>query len=245
MPTAPFDVHHHTLIDSTNDEARRLAEQGCPSGTVVWADEQSAGRGRHGRAWHSPRGNLLASVVLRPSVPAARAAELGFVSAVVMAECVAELIPHPARIGLKWPNDVQLDGAKVAGLLPEAQSTGDALAWIVLGAGLNLAHAPVDAPYPVTSLRKHGADVTPEQALQSLLARLAHWLPRWESEGFAPVRAAWLAHARGLGRELTVSIGARKEHGVFRGLDADGAMLLATDAGVRRITAGEVAFGID
>jgi BirA family transcriptional regulator, biotin operon repressor / biotin---[acetyl-CoA-carboxylase] ligase len=137
---------------------------------------------------------------------------------------------------------VQIDGAKVAGLLPEAQSVGDALAWVVLGVGLNVAHAPVDTPYPATSLCAHGATVTPEQGLHAFLTHLAQWLPRWGRDGFSPVRAAWLA--RGLGREVTVNLGDRRERGIFRGLDADGAMILGTNDGTRRVTAGDVAFGV-
>jgi BirA family transcriptional regulator, biotin operon repressor / biotin---[acetyl-CoA-carboxylase] ligase len=240
-----FRVQHHRLLGSTNDEAKRLAEQGCVHGTVIWADEQTAGRGRQGRAWQSPPGNLLFSVVLRPSVPAPRVAELGFLAAVVTAECIAELVPRGDGVALKWPNDVQVDGAKVAGILPEAQSTGETLGWAVLGVGLNIAHAPIDTPYPATSLRAHGATVVPEQALQAFLTHLARWLPRWESEGFNPVRAAWLARARGLGSEVTVNLGKRQERGIFRDLGADGAMILSTDDGTtRRITAGEVAFGV-
>ena len=243
MPNGLFRVQHHTLLDSTNDEAKRLADQGCAHGTVVWADEQTAGHGRLGRPWHSPPGNLLVSVVLRPSVLAPRVAELGFVAAVAVAACVAQHLPPDAGVGLKWPNDVQVDGAKIAGILPEARSAGAVLDWVVLGIGLNLAHAPAGMPYPVTSLAAHGATVTPEQGLQTFLAHLEQWLRRWETEGFDPVRAAWLAHARGLGGAVTVQVGDRQQHGVFHGLDADGAMLLATADGLRRITAGEVAFG--
>jgi BirA family biotin operon repressor/biotin-[acetyl-CoA-carboxylase] ligase len=244
MPTGLFRVHHHTLLGSTNDEAKRLAMEGCAHGTVIWADEQTSGHGRFGRPWQSPPGNLLFSVVLRPAAPAVRAPELGFLSAVVTAECVAEVLPRSEGVGLKWPNDVQIDGAKVAGLLPEAQSAGETLAWVVLGVGLNVAHAPVDTPYPATSLRAHGATLTPEQGLQAFLTHLEQWLPRWESEGFRPVRAAWLARARGLGSEVTVTLTGRQERGIFRGLDADGAMILGTADGARRITAGDVAFGV-
>ena len=239
-----FQVRHYGVLGSTNDEAKRLAEQGCVHGTVVWADEQTAGRGRAGRPWHSPRGNLLASAVLRPAAPAGVAAELGFVAAVAMGDCVAGLLPSGGRVGLKWPNDVQVDGAKVAGLLPEAACAGPDLAWLVIGAGLNLAHAPEGLPYRATSLRAHGAAVLPEQALEAFLAQLARWLGRWRSDGFAPVRAAWMARAAGLGREAAVTLAGRQERGVFRGLDKDGAMLLDTADGARRITAGEVAFGV-
>ncbi len=117
------------------------------------------------------------------------------------------------------------------------------LSWAVLGVGLNLAHAPDAMPYPVTSLQAHGATVAPEQALMSFLARLGEWLPRWEQNGFPAVRAGWLGYASGLGSEVTVNLGQRRESGIFRDLDVDGAMILETKAGRRRITAGDVAFG--
>jgi BirA family biotin operon repressor/biotin-[acetyl-CoA-carboxylase] ligase len=243
MPTDLFHVQHHALLGSTNDEAKRLAQEGCAHGTVIWADEQTAGHGRLGRPWISPRGNLLVSVVLRPTAQPGHAAELGFLTAVVVAEAVALLLPQPNGVGLKWPNDVQVNGAKIAGVLPEARSDGGTLRWVVLGVGLNLANAPGDMPYPVTCLRDHGVTVTPEQGLERFLERLALWLVRWEADGFMPVRAAWLTYVRGLGREVTVRIGDREERGVFRELADDGAMVLATDKGLRRITAGEISFG--
>lgn len=216
---------------------------GCASGTVVRADEQTAGRGRAGRHWRSLPGNLHASVVLRPAAPASVTAEIGFVAAVAMGECVAGLLPPGSRVGLKWPNDVQVDGAKIAGLLPEAACVGPDLSWVVIGAGLNVAHAPEDLPYRATSLRAHGAVVTPGQALEAFLAQLAHWLARWQADGFAPIRAAWLARASGIGSEAAVTLAGRQQRGIFRGLDMDGAMLLDTPDGARRITAGDVAFG--
>jgi BirA family biotin operon repressor/biotin-[acetyl-CoA-carboxylase] ligase len=238
-----FDIRHHAVLDSTNEEAKRLADAGAAHGTVIWADEQTAGHGRFGRPWHSPPGNLLFSVVLRPEVPAAGSAQLGFLTAVVTADCVAGLLPTGPQVGLKWPNDVQIGGAKVAGILPEAKSMDLMLSWAVLGVGLNLAHAPDSVPYPVTSLKAHGATVAPERALSSFLERLAEWLPRWEKDGFAAVRADWLGYASGLGSEVTVNLGHRQESGIFRDLDVDGAMILETKAGHRRITAGDVAFG--
>jgi BirA family biotin operon repressor/biotin-[acetyl-CoA-carboxylase] ligase len=239
-----FQVNHYPLLDSTNDEAKRLAEQGCAHGTVVWADEQTSGHGRRGRPWQSPPGNLLFSVILRPAGAPSRAAELGFVTAVVAAECVAGFLPHPDRVSLKWPNDVLVAGAKVAGLLPEAQIAGGALAWVVLGVGLNLTNSPTDTPYPATNLHAHGAMVTPEQGMNAFLTQMAEWLPRWTSEGFNPIRLAWLARAAGVGTAVTVTLNDRQERGVFRGLDADGAMLLDTAHGQRRITTGDVAFGV-
>ena len=243
MRIGAFDVEHHALLGSTNETAKQRAELGCPHGTVIWADEQTAGHGRYGRPWHSPPGNLLFSAVLRPSVAVSRGVELGFLVALIVAECVAEVLPPSASVALKWPNDVQVDDAKVAGVLPEAGTSDTALNWIVIGVGLNLAHAPTDTPYPATSLRAHGVSMTPEQALRKFLARLEHRVHGWENEGFGPVREAWLAFGPRLGTEVTVTKGDLRQRGVFNGLDADGAMLLATAEGTRRISAGEVAFG--
>jgi BirA family biotin operon repressor/biotin-[acetyl-CoA-carboxylase] ligase len=243
MRIGAFDVEHHALLGSTNETAKQRAEGGCAHATVIWADEQTAGHGRYGRPWHSPPGNLLFSVVLRPSVAVSRGVEVGFLVAVIVAECLVEALPRSARVALKWPNDVQVDGAKVAGVLPEAGTSDMTLNWIVVGVGLNLAHAPTGTPYPATSLRAHGVAMTPEQALRAFLARLEYWLPRWEKEGFGTVRDAWLTYAPGLGTEVTVTMGDRQQRGVFNGLDVDGAMLLATANGTRRISAGEVAFG--
>jgi BirA family biotin operon repressor/biotin-[acetyl-CoA-carboxylase] ligase len=238
-----FEIRHHALLGSTNDEAKRLAASGVAHGTVVWADQQTAGHGRFGRPWHSPPGNLLFSIMLRPCIPAARAAELGFVAAVTTADCVSGWLAEGRRAGLKWPNDVQIDGAKVAGILPEAHVTDGTLIWAVLGVGLNLAEAPTIVPYPVTSLTAQGATVAPEPALRAFLAQLEDWLNRWERDGFAAVRATWLGYARGLGTAVTVNLGDRQASGIFRDLDNDGAMILATSEGPRRITAGDVAFG--
>jgi BirA family biotin operon repressor/biotin-[acetyl-CoA-carboxylase] ligase len=163
-----------------------------------------------------------------------------------MADCVAELLPQgsspDAEVELKWPNDVRIAGAKVAGLLPEAQCLGSDLIWVVLGAGLNLREAPTGLPYEATNLRAHGATVTPEQALDTFLAQLAHWLQCWQDQGFAPVRAAWLARETGVGRQVTVTLGDRQERGVFAGLDDNGALILRTETEERLVTAGEVAF---
>lgn len=243
MSIGGFHVRHHAVLGSTSDEAKRLAEEGCTSGTVVQADEQTAGRGRAAHHWHSPPGNLHASVVLRPASPASVIAEIGFVAAVAMGECVAGLLPPGSRTGLKWPNDVQVDGAKIAGLLPEAACVGADLSWVVIGAGLNLVHAPEGLPYKATSLHAHGTVITIEQALDAFLAQLAHWLARWQADGFAPIRAAWLARASGLGSEAAVMLAGRQQRGTFRGLDMDGAILLDTPDGAQRITAGDVAFG--
>ena len=241
-PLPPFyRLLSHARIASTSDEAKSLAAAGAPEGTLVWAREQSQGRGRQGRAWASPPGNLYASLILRPDVQALVAAQLSFVAAVAVGAACAELAPD-AAIGFKWPNDVLLAGRKMAGILLESEAQPDGrLAWLVLGIGINLATYPVNAAYPATALSATGADVAPERMLSALGHHFLSWHERWQQgRGFATVRESWLARAQRLGQEIRVRLPRAELAGVFAGLDQDGALLLQTQAGARRIDAGEV-----
>lgn len=238
----PFVVHVRDIVDSTNDEAKSLAEAGAPDGSVVWAREQSAGRGRYARQWRSPPGNLYMSALLRPAVPPARTTELGFVASLAMAQTVEAFQPHPAR--LKWPNDVLVNGQKISGILLEGQFKGMEVAWVIAGIGINVTYAPDNPAYPATSLAAcGGGDIEVRRVLEQLLARLGAGLEVWREQGFAAVRDAWMARAARLGETVTVRIDGEPLSGRFAGLDHDGALLMETEAGARRITTGEVAFG--
>lgn len=228
-------------IDSTNEEALRRARAGAAEGTLVWAREQTGGRGRRGRAWSSPPGNLYASLLLRPAVPPAQAAQLGFVAAAAMAETLHALLPLERRLRCKWPNDLLVDGAKVAGILPEAEAAGRNVEALVLGMGINLASHPSDTPYPATSLQAAGACVSLEALLESLAGRLLLWYRRWQEEGFGPIRARWLDFAAGLGQPIEIRLEAGTLRGRFAALDTSGALdLELADGGHRLVTAGDV-----
>ena len=221
-------------VGSTNDEAARLAEAGSPEGTVVWSREQTGGRGRRARHWVSPIGNLYTSTILRPACSAPHAAELGFVAALA----VADIVPPDREVRVKWPNDVLIDGGKVAGILPEsAIGQGGKVEHVVLGIGVNVGFAPQlpDMRYPGAAL---GGSV--EEALEKLTASLALRLGQWRHEGFATTRAAWLAKAGPLGLEVDVKLGEELVRGRFAGMDREGALLLDTPAGPRKIVAGEL-----
>jgi BirA family biotin operon repressor/biotin-[acetyl-CoA-carboxylase] ligase len=232
-------------VGSTNDEAKRLAEDGAAEGTLVWGLEQTAGRGRRGRGWHSPPGNLYMSAVLRPGKPATQSALIGFVAAVALADALQDLGLASDRLRLKWPNDVLVDKAKVAGILVEtAAIAGEPAPWLVLGMGVNLAHAPEDTPYPAATLRAVGlAKLTVEGLLEALAGRLVQWYGRWQAEGFAPVRAAWLNRATGLGEPIEVRLDQESLQGRFVALEEDGALSLELPQGDRRrVTVGDVFF---
>jgi BirA family biotin operon repressor/biotin-[acetyl-CoA-carboxylase] ligase len=230
-----FVVQHHDSIGSTNDEARRLAAAGAPDGTVVHADEQTAGRGRMSHTWFSPPGNLYLSVILRTGDPVNRIAELSFVAALAVADTVDALLPRQTRALLKWPNDVLVNGAKIAGILLE--HADDAT---IAGIGLNVLQAPSGASYRTTTIVASGGIASVDGARDILLDRLGKHLSARETEGFGAIRAAWLARSYPPGADIRASMGGEPVAGKFAGLDDDGALLLDTPNGRQRIVAGTV-----
>lgn len=235
-------------VGSTMDEARRLAEQEqAEDGTLVWAREQTGGRGRLGRAWSSPRGNLYFSLVLRPDGAPAEAAQLGFAAALALGEAIGAVSP-PVEVTFKWPNDVLLHGRKAAGILLESRSSAEGgLDYLILGCGVNLAHFPKDTPFPATSLHfeRVPSSVGETELLEAFGRHFLSWASRWLDEGFAPLRRAWLRHAERLGEAIEVRLPRETLRGIFRDLDAQGYLLLETEGGeLRRVSGGEV-FGVE
>ncbi|MFL6857774.1 MAG: biotin--[acetyl-CoA-carboxylase] ligase [Allosphingosinicella sp.] len=217
---------------STNDDLAALARAGAPEGSWLRADLQTGGKGRQGRAWASPPGNLHASTLvrLRPGDPPAPS--LALVAAVALHEAVMAFGPD-SPVQIKWPNDLIAGGAKLAGILLERE--GEA---VIAGFGVNLAHHPADTPRPATSLAAlAGAAPEPPAFLDALADAFARWLARWRGEGIAPIRAAWLAAAHSIGSALSTSEG----EGLFEGLDETGALRLRLADGTRRVIhAGDV-----
>ena len=231
-------------IDSTNEAAKRLAGEGAASGTVVWARQQTAGKARRGRGWVSEPGNLYCSVLLRPDRPAAEAMQMSFVAATAVADALADIVPASVAVECKWPNDALVDGRKVAGVLLESSArNGLAPDWLVVGVGINVSHHPADAEFPATSLKEAGCgDLDVAGVLTSLIRHFDRWSGQWSTEGFLPVREAWLRRARGIGAPLTVRLERETITGTFSGIDAQGALIVAAEEGTRRITSGDVFF---
>lgn len=239
-----FYLHELEEIDSTNDEAKRLADKGARSGALVLARTQTSGRGRRGRAWKSPVGNLYSSLLLRPACSLAEAARLTFLIAVALAEAVEIVTDHQVCPDCKWPNDLLVDGRKISGILLESSSNpGSDIDYLVIGAGVNVAFFPDDSERPATSLAALGATVSVGDLVSAYLARVAHWLPVWEQQGFGPVRDAWLRRGYGLGQPVVARLADRELEGTFVGLDEDGALVLRDGSSAEhRIGAGEVFF---
>lgn len=251
MPAASLPPAYRLVAlgstDSTNEEAKRLARQGAADKTLVWAVSQTAGRGRGGRRWVSPPGNLYLSLILRPECPVARAVELGFVAAVALGSAL-DAVAGDLPLAFKWPNDVLLGGRKVAGILIEADSTASgALDWLVLGVGVNIGSHPEGTEFPATSLTAEGLTGVSVEGLRNAFAgQFLAAMEQWQGEGFQPVRQRWAARATGIGSVISVRLLNATLRGTFIDLDADGALLLgaeAEDGAVRRITAGDVFLG--
>jgi BirA family biotin operon repressor/biotin-[acetyl-CoA-carboxylase] ligase len=203
-----------------------LAREGALEGLWLRADRQTGGKGRQGRAWQSPAGNLHASTLVRLQPGDPPAPTLALVAAVALHDAVRRHAPE-ARI--KWPNDLLVDGAKLAGILLERQ--GDA---VIVGFGVNLAYHPEDLDRPATSLKP---PVAPDPFLECLATAFAARLGAWRAEGLAPIRTAWLAAAHPIGTALVT----HDADGTFDGLDESGALRLRLPGGaVRLIHAGDV-----
>ena len=229
-------------LDSTNEEARRRALSGESGPLWIIAKTQSTGRGRRGRAWTSKVGNLFATGLYRLQAVPSEAARLSFAAALAAGD-VAASVAGQDRVRLKWPNDVLVEGGKVAGLLLESGDHPAGGLWLAVGIGINLAHHPADAERPATDLSVYAEPLALNVAAERLALRFEHWRKRWEEEGFAALRDAWLARAHGLGERCMVRLHDETLEGVFTDLDETGALRLELNDGRRRlISAGDVFF---
>ena len=227
----------HAELDSTNAQARRVAENGETGPVWIMALRQTAGYGRRGRAWQTAEGNLAATLLVTPHAPQGVTGQLSFAAALAVAEMAEHFVPN-AAIAVKWPNDVLADGRKLSGILLE---TGQG--WLAIGIGVNLASHPEGTEFPATSLSRLGiAPPMAEEALTILAASFAHWYDVWMQAGFETLRAAWLARAEGLGGPIRARLPHETLEGVFEGIDENGALLLNEGGRVRAIAAGEVFF---
>jgi BirA family biotin operon repressor/biotin-[acetyl-CoA-carboxylase] ligase len=234
-------VSHETL-GSTNAEAMALARAGERGPVWVTAERQTAGRGRRGNVWASEPGNLYSSLLITDAAPPPHLPELCFVVALAVRDAVCAIAPDLASVlKLKWPNDLLLDGAKLVGILIEAERVGSATA-TVIGIGINCAHHPDDTPYAATDLNSHGAGITPTQMFRALSGAMVGRLAMWDrGNGFATIRTEWLTCAAGIGGDIVVRLPNRQLTGKFESLDQIGRLMLRmSDGHLEPITAGEV-----
>ena len=231
-----YELSSYDSVDSVVEEAKRLAQQGAEEGTLVWAQRQTVGHGRLGRPWHSLPGNLYCALILRPEEPALLAVQVSYVAAVSLAAAISNLAPPLVEVGFRWPNDVLLYDAKVAGIwLEAAPAVNDRYDWLVLGTAVNVENAPDDLDPPATSLWLEGApEVTVNGLLEVFSRHFLSWINRWSDEGFKPVHRAWSIRPHGLGQPLAVQLESEQLRGTFVELDEQGAAHLDLGDGQHR-----------
>ncbi|WP_417515225.1 biotin--[acetyl-CoA-carboxylase] ligase [Minwuia sp.] len=226
---------------STNDEARSRIADVAEHAFVVTAERQLQGRGRRGRDWISPPGNLYASFAFDPARPVGELPELSFVAALAVCDMARDYVPDPGAVRCKWPNDVLIDGAKLSGILLETAAMEAGRLAVIVGIGVNIASKPADTPYPAVALGDLVDGIAVETVLAGLSGHLRDWVAVWQSEGFQAIRKAWLARADGMGEPVVARLPDREVHGIFAGLAEDGALVLETGGGdVVRIAAADV-----
>lgn len=234
-------------VDSTNAFAARIAAE-TQTPTWILAAEQSGGRGRRGRPWASPRGNFYATLLLHPTEPPERVALRSFAAALALRDACIAVTGSNAGLSLKWPNDVLLNGGKLAGILLESSGVSGRVAHLAIGIGVNLIAAPspehveLGAVTPVSLLGETGVRVTPERFLTALAQAYDRWEREVVSQGFAPLRSAWLANAARLGEVITARTGQNSHSGVFETIDENGALILQTTHARLAIPAAEIFF---
>lgn len=234
-------------IDSTNAHALRVAPTVA---TPAWflAAEQTGGRGRRGRPWSSARGNFYGTLLLRPDQKPETVALRSFAAALALRDACVGLTGLPDAFVLKWPNDVLLNGGKLAGILLESAGSGGKVAYLAIGIGVNLIAAPpVDqvepgAVPPVSLLAETGHRIEPSEFLTVLAIAYARWEAELQERGFAPLRDAWLGHATRLGQTITARTGRETHTGVFETIDETGALVLATAKGRIAVPAADIFF---
>ncbi len=231
-------------VDSTMAEAARRAPL-LDRPTWIMARNQTAARGRRGRPWVVPKGNLNATLIFKPEATAVEAAKRSFLAANALYQALAIYVPAE-KLSLKWPNDVLLSGGKVAGILLESSGQGPFVDWLSIGIGVNLRHTPegvTDASFPPTSLMAAGGwEVAPQDFLAVLADAYATQEDKLRHFGFKRIREDWLANAARLGEVITARTGREEVTGIFDSIDQDGNLVLITGTGPRAIPAADVFF---
>jgi len=229
---------------STNATAFTMATEGAAEGTVIIAEHQTGGKGRLGRKWASPAGvNLYCSIILRPPIQPVAAPQLTFLSVIAVARAVEKLTPLPTRI--KWPNDLLINGRKIAGLLNEMSAETDKVNFVILGIGVNLNMSadqfPPELRHPASSLfLESGAKVDRTEFARVMLQELDSLYAVFLEEGYAPARREWLERSRLAGAMVTVTDNGSVRTGRVSGIDDYGALLLDTG---EQILSGDVTLG--
>ena len=224
--------------------AREAEAEGAEDGLVIWAEAQDAGRGRRGREWSSPPGNLYCSLLLRPNCRADQAAELSFVTALSVWSSVASLLPRTVSVQCKWPNDILVEGKKVCGILTEMSAELDKVSAMVLGIGVNVYQTDFPSEFKKTAVSLEMAcegSVSRNKILRAMLCRLDWWYAELRNKAFDHIVDRWKALSCTLGREVVCKSGDVIIKGKAVDVASDGSLVVRNAGGmVQRIYAGDV-----
>lgn len=246
MIGADLNILSYENIDSTNSEATRLIQAGQVSQPFwIVAETQNQGRGRQGRLWTSEKGNVFATLVW-PAPEMAKAPQTSFVIAVAAQAVLQDLVYDKAEVSCKWPNDILMDGRKIAGILLETAKDPQGKDWLIIGIGINLTSKPSDSRWPAICLNEVTTAPTPHEVVTSLHQNWVELYEIWDTQGFEPIAEQWMRNAFGLGVRVQYSVKDAKQSGAFSGLDETGAALIRLDSGwVERVYAGEIEFPME
>ena len=236
------NIQYFDCLDSSNREAMRQAEAGAKEGSVIIAEQQSAGRGRLGRTWHTVGDSLALSIILRPPLSPEQVPQLSLLTAVALQQALSQYCDD---IRIKWPNDLLIHGAKVSGILTEMRAEPGLVHAVIVGIGINIKAPqqgwPKDIVQTVTALQSHHKNtISRLQCASSILKSMDQWYATYLKQGFAPIRDAWWQAHAASGQKVRVHDGKSYIEGIAQALDDDGALLLKTQHGNQRIIAGEL-----
>lgn len=236
---------HFEQVDSTNTVALSYARSDLDHGIVIVADEQTAGRGRVGRTWTSPKGNLYCSILLPPFDKGSVDPRLSLLAANAVYETVADFINDRHGLSTKWPNDILVDGKKVSGILLEACDKQGKI-FCIVGIGINivaetLERVPPEIADHVTALHLVGdPSITRDEVLESLVKHIDAWYARYKKEGASAICSFWNQHCNSIGR--TIEIPSRNVTGVSKGINERGQLIVETESGEIAIDSDEIRF---
>ncbi|MBS7636666.1 biotin--[acetyl-CoA-carboxylase] ligase [Candidatus Bathyarchaeota archaeon] len=236
-------------VASTNDWAKELAELGAPEGAVVIAETQTAGRGRLGRKWISPKGGLWLSLIFRPKLKPPETVKLIFLAGLAVAEAIREL--YGLKAETKWPNDILVDGQKVCGILSEMKTIGEKVDYLIIGIGVN-ANINIEKDFPkelgetATSIQKAlGRKINLEELFRALLEKMESLYQSFLKEGFTPILERWKSFTSFLGCLVEVCGDGERFEGLASDVDDDGALVLKLENGsIKRFLVGDLSIKI-
>ncbi|MDF1526052.1 MAG: biotin--[acetyl-CoA-carboxylase] ligase [bacterium] len=235
-----MEYHHFEVLDSTNDHLVKMAEEGAPEWTIVIADRQASGRGRRRRDWWSPEGNLHMSILLRPEVSPRQLLRLPLIASLSFLSAMGG---SGASLTVKWPNDILLNGRKMAGILTESRSEGDKVLWVIVGFGVNMIRKGAEIPVGLRDRIAFVGDLEEDPEPGELAVRIARGMKAWvggmKGEGWKNAMEEWTRHAI-FNIPYIFRDGLREMEGISVRLDKSGGLVMKTADGEVTVYSGEI-----